>query len=231
MSPSLVHTLPESCATCQAQENCPFIRLPPQAFKQFQAMTQARLYWQGMRIFEQGQDAAGLFVIRSGSAKLSYIAASGKAAMLGLLGPGDVLGLAEIMAGGNYYAMSAEAFEDSALEFVAKDEFMPFLHANVTLALELLGALGRELHRLLLKLSETVGQPPAAERLLHILRRWTETCGERAEDGVRLRRPLTVQELADSIGYTRQWTSKLLRDLESQGLIRYQEGWITLRCR
>jgi len=49
-----------------------------------------------------------------------------------------------------------------------------------------------------------------------------------AEAGLRIPVPLTVQMLADKVGCSRQWASRLLGELEAAGKLRRNRGWITL---
>ena len=61
---------------------------------------------------------------------------------------------------------------------------------------------------------------PLVERLLHKLQELADACGVTTESGgLLLDAPLTVQDLAGSLGCSRQWASKLLSEIESRGLI------------
>jgi len=63
---------------------------------------------------------------------------------------------------------------------------------------------------------------------MNLLREFGQNCGHPIDDGVRIRIPLTVQDLADKIGCSRQWTSKLLGKLQTARLIERNQGWIIL---
>jgi CRP-like cAMP-binding protein len=52
--------------------------------------------------------------------------------------------------------------------------------------------------------------------------------GVPAEAGLRIPVPLTVQMLADKVGCSRQWASKLLGELEAAGKLKRNRSWITL---
>jgi len=77
----------------------------------------------------------------------------------------------------------------------------------------------------MLRLSARV---PTGERLLSALAELARVYGLPAEAGLRIPVPLTVQMLADKVGCSRQWASKLLGELESAGKLKRNRSWITL---
>jgi CRP-like cAMP-binding protein len=227
MNPAPRGNLPGRCATCAARMNCCLPNLSTEVLKQFHEITFSRIYNPDVTVFRQGEQAHGLFIVRSGSIRLAYISTEGRSLALGLVGPSGILGLAEIMTG-IQYSVSAETLEESDLEYVEKQQFLAFLAKNPIVAVELLRMLSHQLQRFQTELCEVAGRLPSTQRLLHTLQDFSETCGLATREGVRIRLCLTVQDLADRIGCSRQWTSKLLHDLESQGLIHRRGGWITL---
>jgi CRP/FNR family transcriptional regulator len=223
----LVPIPPERCPTCQARVSCPFATLPQHIYERFQVTVQVKPFDRGVTIFRQGEEANNLFIIRSGWVKLFNLTAAGKTMTLGLAGPGGVLGLTEVIADG-CYGVSAEALEDSTLEYVTRKRFIPFLHENPEVAVELLRTVCHEMNSFLTELYVMTSRMSVDERLLHLLRDLSATCGQPTVDGIKLKLSFTVQDLADRIGCSRQWTSRLLSDMEMQGLIRRKAGCITL---
>jgi CRP/FNR family transcriptional regulator len=218
--------VPDRCATCQARASCLFAESPPKAMSQFQMITQVRRYPRGDIIFRQGEHAHGLFILRSGWAKLFHLTPAGKAVTLGLIGPGRILGLTEIVTG-SPYLVSAETLDESDVEYIEKQRFLIFLLENPRLAVEPLTTVSQEARKFLTQLCEMAGKLPTVQRLLHTLQDLAKTCGHKTDDGIRLKLPFTVQDLADSIGCSRQWASKLVNELEDQGLIKRKEGGLS----
>jgi CRP/FNR family transcriptional regulator len=230
MKPLPVQIPPERCATCQARATCPFARLPDEVYKQFQMIAQVKPYNRGVTVFRQGEEASNLFIIRSGWVKLFNLTPTGKTITLGLAGPGDVLGLTEVMTE-NRYEVSSETLEESILEYVTKKEFILFLRENPTVAILLLKTVCGEMHKFLAELYAMSSKMSVDERLLHTLLDLSDTCGRPMGEDIKLKLSFTVQDLADRIGCSRQWTSKLLSAMEEQGLIRRKVGCITLTRR
>ena len=87
------------------------------------------------------------------------------------------------------------------------------------IAMELLIYLGDQMSSLISELCGTVELEPA-ERLVRAFHELAEIDGNRCPEGIMIKTPLTVQILADRIGCSRQWTSRLLGELTRQGLVR-----------
>ncbi len=62
------------------------------------------------------------------------------------------------------------------------------------------------------------------ETLIEIPRNCSSTLDE---DNVRINVRLPAQVLADRIGCTRQWATKMLRDFERSGTLRRHGAWIS----
>ena len=69
---------------------------------------------------------------------------------------------------------------------------------------------------------------PSGERLMSALIELSRIYGVPADSGLRIPVPLTVQMLADKIGCSRQWASRLLGELEAAGKLKRNRSWITL---
>jgi len=169
-------------------------------------------------------------MVRSGWVKLFRETRDGRRVVSGIAGPGTALGLLAVISGASY-RFGAETLEDSELEYVPGDLFLGILSRNPLLAIDLLRAVGEQSQR-----SEdghdTPGEKlPSAQRLLKSLEALADTCGKVGQDGIRLQVPMTVQDLADRIGCSRQWTTKLLNALEARHVLSRQQGWIVLMRR
>ncbi|MFB3903762.1 MAG: helix-turn-helix domain-containing protein [Acidobacteriota bacterium] len=96
------------------------------------------------------------------------------------------------------------------------------------MALNLLRAVGEQTRRFGDELYAFAGRQASADRLLNVLQQLAKACGQRTADGIRLRIPFTVQDLADEIACSRQWTTRLLSELEGRRMIQRKNGWIVL---
>lgn len=147
--------------------------------------------------------------------------------VLRLVGPGGVLGFVDLMVG-HKYMVTAEAIDEVELVYLNRSEVTAVFSQDVAMAEELLVLLGQEARAYLMGWCVEAGDMPMVERLVYRLREIAAVCGRPGADGVRLRLPFTVQDLADILGCSRQWASRILRQLEERAVIRRRGGWITL---
>jgi CRP-like cAMP-binding protein len=144
-----------------------------------------------------------------------------------LFGPGSVVGVAwsAIHSTSPYTTM---ALEECEVEQADAGRILEHLRHDPGTALDLLRYVSRQSSRLLGLFYKTAGKVPSDARLLETLREISAGCGAAVEAGMRITLPLPVQVLAELIGCSRQWASKLLGRLERQGTIKRKGSWITL---
>lgn len=208
----------DRCYRCEARSTCVFYSLPAESRREFQRITDLRIYSQNVAIVRQDDDAHGVFNVRSGTVRLSHLTPCGKTGMVKLVSAGGVLGLTEVTAG-TRFQFTAETVEESTLEYAPRKDFVSFLLNNPQVAVGLLIWLSQEFEKLQQDRCETVTRPDLTSRLLQHLQQLGELCGSSTAWGVELNPRFTGQELADCLGCSRQWVSKLLGDLERRGLI------------
>lgn len=208
----------DPCAVCQVQSRCAFTNLTSEAQETFRSISQIRFYAPGSMIVRQGEAADGLFVLRSGLVRVLHLTPAGKPVGVRLMTPPEIVGLTEVITG-DRYSSTIESVEESQLEYVSRKRFVPFLLATPALAVELLIRVSQDYERIQEGVYESDGGSPLVERLMHKLQELASACGVTTEGGLLLDAPLTVQDLAGTLGCSRQWASKLLSEIESRGLI------------
>lgn len=215
------------CRVCAAHLRCAFADLDAESREELTAVSRSFVYGSGFPLYRQGDEANGIYIVHAGWVKLAYSSEQGNGASVGLVGPGSVLGLPQVLSGTRHPA-AAQVVQPSEFAFVERDHFLDFIDHHPRLTQRLLSLLSRELARVLSELCETAGKLPAQDRLLHVLEELARDCGQPSDDGVRIGIPLTVQDLADRIGCSRQWTSRLLGELEEAGKLGRRRGWYFL---
>jgi CRP-like cAMP-binding protein len=190
-------------------------------------MAEIRTYPPGVTVLRQGTSAGGVYNVRSGALRLLHLAPSGRTVAVGLVANGGLVGLPEVITG-SAYPFTAETVERSTLEYAPRREFVPFLLNHPQVAVEVLIWFGQEFQQLQWSLCEMATRPELRTRLLKQMRQLGETCGCSTADGIELDPLVTGQALADILGCSRQWVSKLLGDFEHQGLIKRRARRITV---
>ena len=217
-----------SCGTCEGRGRCAFIDLPPEQRAELDAIGRPCFSGAGTVLFLQGEPAEGVLMIRRGWVKLVHSFADGEVVNSALVGAGYLLGLPEVLAE-QTRPMGAEAVSACHFDFLPAEPFRQFTARHGEIAQRLLKAMSNVLHQLTLNVA--AGHQPSLARLMAALQKLAADCGRPGDGGVRIEMALTVGDLADHIGCSRQWTSKLLADLEGEGMIQRRKGWITLTDR
>ena len=211
----------ERCSTCTLDETCGFYGHP-----ELQHISERRFYGRHFTVTRQGDPAAKVYIVCSGWLQLTHLTPTGRIVSQ-IAGPDTILGLTGVMTESEYM-YSARTLEESELQQIEREAFLTFIQDNPKVSVQLLKTMSRQWQRLLQRFYELSSKVPAEARLLRTLREISETCGNPMNGGIRIRVPLSVQVLADTVGCSRQWVSKLLGNLEEKGLIRHKSGWITV---
>lgn len=174
----------------------------------------ARVLERGEVLYRTGDPAAAAFAIEAGLVVLSVASPTGRERLVGVIGPGDLLGALD--PGAEHYGETAQAL-GAAVVVRALD---PRAADHAEAVSRALGAHARDLRQAL----EDVDLPVAA-RLARTLVRLAERFGQRGDDGlVRLTLPLTHEHLAALIGAARETTTLTLSDLRRRGFVEGTRG-------
>jgi CRP-like cAMP-binding protein len=214
-------SMPGVCRKCDARRVCPFSRA-----RWFQAILRTHVYGRDTTLVRQGEPARLILVIHRGWVQATHVMPNGKS-ISDLLGPGSVIGIASSMVS-DTFPYTAIALEECEVHQADAESVLRHLRRDPGATLDLLRFVSRQFQRLHELFYGAAGKTPSDERLLETLREIAAACGVPAESGTRIPMPLPVQLLADRIGCSRQWASKLLGQLERRGAIQRHRSWITL---
>jgi CRP-like cAMP-binding protein len=158
--------------------------------------------------------------------ELSHLEPTGKTVKR-LAGPGSILGV-EGMVTSTPHTMTARAATECELLYLDQRTFQVLLDSCPALARELLKSLSWKLQAWTDDFYQAAVKAPIIERLMRVLEITARECGRETEHGTRICIPLSVQDVADRIGCSRQWATKILKELEATGRLRRNGRWITL---
>jgi CRP-like cAMP-binding protein len=94
-------------------------------------------------LFRQGEECAGLFVLRSGHAILEMRSNTGEVVARFGTGDGSLLGLPAVFSG-ETYSLTAVAQQDSSVSFVERGSFLDLIWLNPALSLKMLQVIAAE---------------------------------------------------------------------------------------
>lgn len=178
----------------------------------------SRRYPRGTAVFHERQEPDAVLLIRQGHVKVSLTSQEGKEAVVAFRGPGQLVGeLAAI--DGRSRSASAVTVEDVEALVIPASAFRAFVRERPAAAAALIATLSERLREgvgRLLELSayDTLGR--LCVRLLEL----AADHGVQTEDGIRIGLPITQEELAASIGASREAATKALHSLRELGWVR-----------
>ena len=190
-------------------------------------LSPAQLYPAGVRLFEQGRQPTELFYLHSGLVKLLRSHADGHDLILGLRGPGWLIGAAAAVLD-HPHDVTAVALTECSVSRIPAASFRRLLRLNEDLSWKLHQQNSREIHEELAQIAE-LECLSARERLEQVLHRFLPaTTPARASDEIRLTIPLRQWEIAQLVGVTPQYLCQLLGEMERKGLLRRDHDTIIL---
>ena len=226
-SPVTVHSQVVSSDACGQ----PFRNLPNHLLHLIASVSSTASYRRKTKLFVESQKSRGAFILRSGKAKLTTCSILGKTIITRLADTGDVLGLNAVVSSRPYGA-TAEMMATGDVDFVPQESLLRLMREHHDFAI----AVAQQLSANYYSLHDAVRSLGLAthpvERLAKLLLSWTSTGNEdisRRDDSFKL--PLTHQEIADSIGSTRETVSKLFSELRRKHLLRSEGGALTIMNR
>ncbi|MFF8956293.1 Crp/Fnr family transcriptional regulator [Streptomyces sp. NPDC014894] len=157
-----------------------------------------------------------LFIVR-GWTKVTASAANGYEALLALRGPGDIIGESSALTGRPRSA-TVTALEPVGTVAVERGRFTEFLNRSPAVSFALLG-LTSDRTRAADRRRLEFASMSVRERLAALLLDLARTHGRRTEEGVELSVALSKQELAGSVGASREMVQRLLRELRDRDAV------------
>ncbi len=175
-----------------------------------------RNYAKGESIFNEGQQAYGLFCILSGKVKILRSGDSGKDQILRLAGSRDVIGYRALLADETYKA-SAVALEDTSVGYVPKKIFFDILNSNPEISRGMMKLLSKDLERSESQMVD-IATKSVIERVAEVLLLLKESYGFKA-DGQTLDMNLKREDLANMVGTATEVFIRQLARLKEDKLV------------
>ena len=180
----------------------------------------------GELIYTEGESATGAYVVLRGKVKLVANSADGKALILRIARPGEMVSLsAALSERGN--DTSAEAVEPTSVMFISTANLNRLMETTPDLGFHLAQELSIEYSLLCQELSTLGLQRSAMSRLAKLL---VDIAKEAApkQGVVTSKCPLTHEEMAQMIGTSRETVTRLLHDLRDNGVATVKNEILTV---
>ena len=179
----------------------------------------------GEVIVRQGDVVTSLYLVTAGAVRLSSVTTSGREVVVGLLCQGDLFGESALVGGPSQ--VRAQAVGPSGVLALPIPSLGAIFERNPGTAEQLLRLIAARLHRTSAALEEALADD-VPTRVVGRLRELATHHGVPSSTGVRLRVPLTQDELARMVGASRESVNRTVGALAARGVLHSRSGRLVI---
>lgn len=217
---SPVHPHPQDCLHCEHRHLRVFCNLTPEALEQYDRIGILMNFERGAKLFSEGDPVRNIYVICHGQVKISSVSRSGRALILKIAGPGDLMGLSAALADVPY-EVSAEVIESCQVKVIRRQEFLDLLEQHGVASMRAAQSLSSAYMTVFYDAKRLALSNSAAGRLARVLLDWGRAVAAgRAE--LKFTMTLTHEELANMAGISRETVTRLLSQFR-------RDQWVNVR--
>lgn len=171
----------------------------------------------GDTIFRYGEPCEEFHVVVTGQIKLFALSPTGQEKVIELVGPGHSFAEA-LMFTNKPYILNAQALTSTLLLTVSKLAIVSEIERDPRFCMRMLAGISRRLHGLVHDI-ETGALQSGAQRVIGYLLREHEMREDSNDESFTVALPVSKATIASRLSLTPEYFSKVLRELEEQGLI------------
>lgn len=194
-----------------------FEGLPPSELARIAADCALRRLSRGDELFRAGQPCEALHLVVDGQVKVYAKAANGHEKVIEVVGPGACVAEA-LMFSEAAYSFNASVLADTDILVVPQATLVQEIEHNPVLAMRLLAGLSRRLNGLMREI-EAVTLHSGVHRVVDYLLRAPRAVLARQADQLTVALPASKGTIASLLSVTPEHFSRILHELQSQGLI------------
>jgi CRP/FNR family transcriptional regulator len=217
-----------TCETCPTRAHSVACDLSSTALASFGAVGTSAIYRPRQVIFAEGGESTGLYLVCHGEVKVFCSDRFGHEHILGLAGPGSVLG--ELALDRTpLHAASAEATVESQLRFLPRERLVRYLESAPAVAVRMVAALSGELARSRRQVRDLALKGAESRLAAWILDRASAArAGNGASPEPRVPIPFSRRDIAEMIGVSTETAIRLLARLRERGAIGIERGALVI---
>jgi CRP-like cAMP-binding protein len=194
-----------------------FSELSDEDIQSLARLATRRRYPKDTVVFFENEEGDFFFMIVEGRIKVSILGDDGREVILSMLGPGDFFGEMALL-DNEPRSATAIAADETELLSLHRSDFQSVLTENRSITSALIKILSARLRHANQQIS-TLALLDVYGRVARVILDMAKEEGRRLKDGRIAFRRATHQEIANRIGTTRETVTRMLKDLERQGLI------------
>jgi CRP/FNR family transcriptional regulator len=205
------------CSACSGAAGSLFSCLLPEQRSRLSSAAVSHAYRAHETLFHEGTPALAIHCVRSGAIKLFRRLENGEEVVVGIRGPGDLIGLRGVLAG-IPYANTATTLDPAFVCAIPGETFVELVRENPILGLRILTRLARESRRAEEQLVERT-HSRVAKRTARFLAQHFHAGALPAAAVARAGISMSREEMAQLIGTTPETLSRTLHGLADDGIL------------
>jgi CRP/FNR family transcriptional regulator, cyclic AMP receptor protein len=219
----------DNCLTCPMRGERLFCNLSVRAVQHLNEIKATAVYPKGAMLFLEAQQPRGVFVLCAGKAKLSTSSREGKTIITKISETGDVLGLNAVVSN-RPYEVTAEMMEPGQANFIPRDSFLQFLKDHVEVAMRVAEQLSRNYYTAYEEVRTLGLTTSPSEKFARLLLSWSSKTPQ-SDGSTQVKLTLTHEEIAETIGTTRETVSRLFSEFKKKQLLQLRGSTLVIRSR
>lgn len=214
--------LSAECHECHLHPDNFFCALSRESIAAFDQIKHATVFPAGAVIFMEGQAPRGIFLLCQGQVKLSATSSTGKAFILRIVEPGEVLGLHE-MVSVRPYDLTAETMQPSQLSFVSREDFVRFLNEHGDARLRVAQHISRDCQEAY-EVARSIGLSHSAAWKIAKFLLASAAKGTVTNGVVRAKFVLTHEDIAQHVGTSRETITRTLAEFRRRKMAEIRDS-------
>ncbi|KEF38414.1 cAMP-binding protein [Schinkia azotoformans MEV2011] len=213
----------------QFLKGIPFLKdLPDHVIGDLSAKVKIATYKKGELIYHETDLAKAVFFVKSGLVKIKTINHEGKEFVISIKRAGNVFAETSLFVDKPAtYSGTAKATEKTEVLFILSSDLEEIISMNPSLAVEIIRMMGKQL-RFSTSILRDVALLDIYSKTVKTIERLAHEFGTKTNDEVKIEVPLTIQDLANIIGSTRESVSRVVSKLKKQDLVTVDEKTIII---
>ncbi len=208
------------------REGSLFSNLTEDELVQLAQIARERRFDRNQVIFYEGDLGGSLYIIATGTVKIVMMSDDGREHILGMLHNGDFFGEISLI-DGQPRSATAIAQDKVSIVTISRDDFVRLLKENPEMSLKIMVTLCERLRRTD-KHVESLAFLSAPGRVVQVLLNWAERHAPDVHKDVTIPHRMTRQEFASIASTSRETLTRVLMDLQDDGLIRLEKNEILI---
>lgn len=216
----------DHCDACGLREKVVLCDISGSDLAEFQLIKRTLEYAPHQTVFYEGHLCLGLYVLCSGTVKLTRSSTRGRRQIVRILGPGELVEK-HVFGDRAVHEVTCETLEPSHICVIDKARYLAVIHRNPQLAIKLIQLLSNEVGMNMDYLDQFTFKT-ARERLAALLLELADRFGKKDDDHVRVGLTLKREEVAEMAGITVETAIRLLGVFRDEGVLTLDGRTITL---